>query len=74
LNEQQRLFEEKLSELSDNCGRLLKDYFGKVSYRDIVKKYNYAFENTAFQRIFKCKKQLTELIEADPRFKDLNGS
>lgn len=71
LNEQQRLFEEKLLELSGNCGKLLKDYFGKLSYREIVKKYNYASENTAFQRVFKCKKRLTELIEADPRFKDL---
>ncbi|MEM7087107.1 MAG: sigma-70 family RNA polymerase sigma factor [Bacteroidota bacterium] len=71
LMEQQRLFEEKLLELSDNCGRLLKDYFGKVTYADIVKKYNYASENTAFQRVFKCKKKLTKLIEADPRFKNL---
>ena len=72
LNEKQHLFQEKLSELSDNCGKLLKDYFGKVSYQDIVKKYNYASENTAFQRIYKCKKRLTKLIEADPRFRDLS--
>lgn len=71
LNEQQQLFQEKLCELSPNCSKLLKDYFGKLSYRDIVKKYNYASENTAFQRIYKCKKRLTQLIEADPRFKDL---
>lgn len=71
--EQERweLFEEMMRELSDNCRQLLKDYFKKVPYNEIVKKFSYASENTAFQRIFKCKKKLTQLIKAHRRFNDL---
>jgi len=71
--EQERweLFEEMLDQLTDNCSKLLKDYFNKVPYSEIVKKFSYATENTAFQRIFKCKKKLAELIKGDRRFKNL---
>ncbi|MEM7185014.1 MAG: sigma-70 family RNA polymerase sigma factor [Bacteroidota bacterium] len=72
--ERWELFEEKIQLLSDNCSQLLKDYFNKVPYSEIVKKFSYATENTAFQRIFKCKKKLTELIKEDLRFKALFGS
>ncbi len=72
--EQERweLFEEKLNELSDNCKTLLKDYFNKVSYDIIVKKFNYSSENVAFQRVFKCKKKLASLIKSDRKYKDLS--
>ncbi len=71
--EQERweLFEEKLSQLSSNCAQLLKDYFNKVNYATIVEKFSYASENAAFQRVFKCKKQLAKLIKNDARYKKL---
>ena len=69
--ERWELFEEKLAELSGNCAQLLKDYFNKVSYAQIVKKFSYASENAAFQRVFKCKKQLTKLIKKDSKYKKL---
>ncbi len=65
------LFEEMFLKLSDNCQQLLKDYFDKVTYDDIIQKFSYATKNVAFQRIFKCKKRLTELIKMDSRFKNL---
>lgn len=65
------LFEEMLKKISSNCQELLKIYFNKTPYSEIVEKYGYANENTAFQRIFKCKKRLTELIRNDARFKNL---
>ncbi|WP_459209380.1 RNA polymerase sigma factor [Aquimarina rhabdastrellae] len=65
------LFEEKINLLSENCKQLLKDYFDKVPYEEIVKKFSYSSENVAFQRVFKCKKKLTELIKADNRYKKL---
>ncbi len=65
------LFEEMLLKLSSNCQKLLKDYFNKVSYNEIVQKFDYATKNVAFQRIFKCKKRLTELIKKDSRYKNL---
>jgi len=71
--EQERweLFEEKIGLLSENCRQLLKDYFNKTSYKVIVEKFNYASENVAFQRVFKCKKRLAELIKKDNRFTNL---
>lgn len=69
--EQWQLFEEKINELSENCRNLLKDYFQKAPYKLIVKKYNYSSENVAFQRMFKCKKKLKDLITKDKRFKNL---
>ncbi len=65
------LFEEKIGCLSEKCISLLKDYFNKVSYKLIVEKYSFANENVAFQRVFKCKKQLTKLIKEDFRYQQL---
>ena len=72
--EQERweLFEEKIALLSDNCREILKDHFNKVPYSEIVQKFQYSCENVAFQRVFKCKKRLTELIKKDHRFKSLS--
>ncbi|MEP0265958.1 sigma-70 family RNA polymerase sigma factor [Dokdonia sp.] len=67
------LFEEKLTLLSPNCKELLKDYFKKVPYDRIVKKFNYASENVAFQRIFKCKKRLGDLIKKDSNYAKLKS-
>lgn len=74
--QQQRwdLFEEMLEGISGKCAELLADYFKKMPYSEIVAKYEYASENAAFQRVFKCKKKLTDLIKADPRFKNLYDS
>jgi len=71
--EQERweLFEEKITELSDSCRELLQLYFKKVSYKIIVEKFGYANENTAFQRVFKCKKRLIGLVKLDKRFQEL---
>lgn len=65
------LFEETFSKLSEKCKLLLKDYFGKVPYSIIVEKFSYASENAAFQRVFKCKTRLKELVKKDPRYKNL---
>lgn len=69
--ERWELFDEMLNQLSGNCQKLLRDYFKKVGYDELIKKFNYSSKNVAFQRIFKCKKKLTELIKNDERFKNL---
>ncbi len=66
------LFEQKMNDLSENCRQLLNEYFKKVSYDEIVRKFNYSSENVAFQRMFKCKKKLKDLIRKDLRFKNLS--
>jgi len=71
--ERQELFEEALSKLTDNCSKLLKAYFNKVPYTIIVKKFSYATENTAFQRVFKCKKKLMELVKKNSRYQNLRA-
>lgn len=65
------LFERNLKLLSDNCRRLLTLYFSKTPYREIVEEFNYSSENVAFQRMFKCKKRLADLVKKDSSYKKL---
>lgn len=69
--ERWELFEDMLAKLSEKCRLLLKDYFNKVPYDVIVKKFSYATENAAFQRVFKCKKQLAELVKNSSKYNQL---
>jgi len=66
------LFTESLELISENCKAVLKLYFSKVSYKDIVEKLNYNSEIVARQRVFKCKNKLTELVKKDKRFDALH--
>lgn len=63
------LFEEKLQLLSDTCRKLMKYFFRKVPYREIIGVFSYSSEEVARQRVFKCKKRLMELIRKDSRYK-----
>ncbi|RZS93151.1 RNA polymerase sigma factor [Aquimarina brevivitae] len=69
--EKWELFQEKLLELSENCKTLLKLFFKKTPYKDIVKQLRYNSDNVVRQRIFNCKSQLTKMITNDVRFKHL---
>ncbi|MDH7446966.1 RNA polymerase sigma factor [Aquimarina sp. 2201CG14-23] len=69
--ERWELFEKKIELLSPNCRELLKAYFKKIPYAEIIKRFNYSSDNVAFQRIFKCKKQLADLIKKDSSYKKL---
>lgn len=73
LMEQKRyeLFSEKLNLISENCKKILTLYFAKVSYAEIVKVGGYNSETVARQRVFKCKKKLTDLVKDDNRFNNL---
>ncbi|WP_262733208.1 RNA polymerase sigma factor [Gaetbulibacter sp. NE] len=66
------LFSESLKLLSENCRLVLKLYFSKSSYSDIVEKLKYNSETVARQRVFKCKTKLKEIIKKDKRFKALH--
>lgn len=70
LLEQQRqeLFVEKLNLISDNCKKILSLYFAKVPYPEIMRESGYNTETVVRQRVFKCKKKLTELIMKDNKF------
>ncbi len=69
--EQWDFFQEKLELISDNCKKILKRFFKKIAYKDIALELNYNDENVVRQRVFKCKKKLTEIIKEDIRFNEL---
>ena len=62
------LFNEKLDLISENCKKILSLYFAKVSYTIMVKDLGYNSETVVRQRVFKCKKSLSDLIKGDRRF------
>ena len=69
--EKWELFQEKLLEISENCQKVLKLVFAKVSYQEIAKQLGYSNENTLRQRVFNCKAKLKGSIQSDPRYKEL---
>jgi len=68
---QWELYQEKLKSLSVQCQEILKMLFEKVPYAHIVKKYGYASQTVARQRVFKCKSRLIKLIQKDKRYQRL---
>jgi len=71
--EQERweLFMENLEKISANCKVILKMFFNKKPYAEIVRLMNYNSETVARQRVFKCKTKLIALIKKDKRFNSL---
>ncbi|WP_272150228.1 RNA polymerase sigma factor [Tenacibaculum aiptasiae] len=67
----QELFIEKMKEISENCRQILFMFFAKTSYAEIVSATEYNSETVVRQRVFKCKKKLTEIIKADKRYNSL---
>lgn len=67
----QELFIEKLDMISENCRKILSYFFAKVPYSEIVESTDYNSETVVRQRVFKCKKKLTELIKNDIRYTSL---
>lgn len=65
------LFQEKLTDLSKNCQEVLRMFFKTVSYAEMTKRLKYSSENVLRQRIFKCKKKLSELVKSDQRYRRL---
>ncbi|MFK7832987.1 MAG: RNA polymerase sigma factor [Winogradskyella sp.] len=65
------LFTETLELISENCKQILKLYFAKTSYAEMMVKFNYNSETVVRQRVFKCKNSLKEHVKKDNRFKNL---
>ncbi len=65
------LFTESLELISENCKQILKFYFAKSSYADMMMKFKYNSETVVRQRVFKCKNKLKELVRKDQRFNSL---
>lgn len=73
--EQERweLFSQKVSDLSENCNKVLQLFFKKFSSREIMEELNYSSEVTVRQRIFKCKAKLVESIKGDAKYTELKN-
>lgn len=71
--QQWELYKEKFEALSGQCKEILLLLLKKTSYADIVKKFNYASQVVARQRVFKCKSRLTKLIKSDNRYRNLKN-
>lgn len=71
--EQERweLFNEQFKNLSDNCKEILQMLFDKISGKEIQERLGYGSDTTVRQRVFKCKKKLSDLVQKDDRFKTL---
>ena len=65
------LFTESLELISENCKQILKLYFAKISYAEMMNKFSYNSETVVRQRVFKCKNSLKQLVKKDKRFKNL---
>ena len=70
---QWELYEEKFALLSQQCRDILTMVFQKKSYAEIVRKYAYASQTVARQRVFKCKTRLSKLIKEDRRYDQLKS-
>lgn len=70
---QWHLFKEKFELLKETCKSILKMTLKNISYAEISKKLNYANENAARQKVFRCKTKLFKLIQTDPKFKRLKN-
>ena len=70
---QWELYKEKFELLSEQCKGILNMVFKKCSYKSIVEKFSYSSQTVARQRVFKCKKRLTQLIKMDPRYMNLKN-
>lgn len=73
LIEQKRweIFAEALESISENCKKILKMFFNKIPYSQIVEHLGYNSETVARQRVFKCKAKLTQLVKKDKRYHSL---
>ena len=65
------LFWEAFERLGADCQKVMRMYFEENDMTGIASAMGFASENYARQSKFRCQKHLIEMIEADPRFKEL---
>ncbi|MCB9165575.1 MAG: hypothetical protein H6592_14270 [Flavobacteriales bacterium] len=68
------LFWEMFEKLGDDCKQVMRMTFEERSEAEIQAKLAFKNEGSVKQKRFKCKNQLAQLIQADPRYAELTGS
>lgn len=66
-----RLFQSKLLQMGKDCQQVLGLHFVKKSFKEIAETMNFASEEYARRKKYLCKKELTKLITADVRYREL---
>ncbi len=69
--DRQDLFHRCFRRLSENCQKILKMYFDKISYGTMKTHFEYSSETVARQRVFKCKSKLSDFIKNDSSYNSL---
>jgi RNA polymerase sigma factor (sigma-70 family) len=69
--QRQELYNENFTKLSGNCKDVLTLYFNTTNYEDLLETFSYNSIDVARQRVFKCRKKLTQLIQRDNRYHTL---
>jgi RNA polymerase sigma factor (sigma-70 family) len=62
------IYQQAFMKLGEDCRKILKLFYEKVSLREIANIMGFASEKYAKKRKFKCKEKLVSLIEKDDRF------
>lgn len=65
------LFNYHFAQLSEDCQKLLRLHFGKVSLTEIRQIFGYSSEHYASDRKYRCKQSLFNRIRKDPKFKEI---
>lgn len=69
-NLRSKIYIDHFNRLKEECKRLLKLFFKKISIKEIAKKLGYKNEQVVKVKKYKCKDELVENIKKDYRFKD----
>ncbi len=65
------LYNHHFSQLSEDCQKLLRLHFDKVSLSEIQQIFGYSSEHYASDRKYRCKQSLFNRIRKDPKFKEI---
>lgn len=65
------LYLHHFNQLSEDCQKLLRLHFGKVSLAEIQQIFGYSSEHYTSDRKYRCKQSLYNRIRKDPKFKEI---
>lgn len=68
--EKKQLFKQKLSEMGEDCRRLLGLFFEGISLREIAREMGYSDDYVKKKNML-CKQTLATLVRDDPRYQEL---
>ena len=74
LNEKRLILEHYLSQLGEDCQKLLRLFAAGLSMKEIAREMNMSSDRYARKRKFSCKKLLLDLLKKDRRYRELTDN